>query len=105
MNYSKQTDQKWQEKWKRERLYKYVPESKKKKFYTMEMFPYPSGASLHLGHWFNFAPADSFSRYKSMQGYNVFHPMGFDAFGLPAENYAIKTGISPKVSTEKMLKL
>lgn len=101
MNYSKQTDQKWQEKWKRERLYKYVPESKKKKFYTMEMFPYPSGASLHLGHWFNFAPADSFSRYKSMQGYNVFHPMGFDAFGLPAENYAIKTGISPKVSTEK----
>lgn len=101
MNYSKQTDQKWQEKWKRERLYKYVPESKKKKFYTMEMFPYPSGASLHLGHWFNFAPADSFSRYKSMQGYNVFHPMGFDAFGLPAENYAIKTGISPKVSTAK----
>ena len=101
MNYSKQIDQKWQEKWKREGLYKYDPESKKKKFYTMEMFPYPSGASLHLGHWFNFAPADSFSRFKTMQGYNVFHPMGFDAFGLPAENYAIKTGISPKISTEK----
>ncbi len=60
MNYSKQIDQKWQEKWKEEGLYKYNHESKKEKFYTMEMFPYPSGASLHLGHWFNFAPADSF---------------------------------------------
>ncbi len=101
MNYSKAVDKKWQEKWKKDGLYKYNPESPKKKFYTMEMFPYPSGASLHLGHWFNFAPADSFSRFKQMCGYNVFHPMGFDAFGLPAENYAIKTGISPKISTEK----
>ena len=101
MNYSKQVDKKWQRKWKKEGLYKFNPESSKKKFYTMEMFPYPSGASLHLGHWFNFAPADSFARFKKMCGYNVFHPMGFDAFGLPAENYAIKTGIPPKVSTEK----
>lgn len=101
MNYSKQTDKKWQERWKNTGVYKYNPDSTKEKFYTMEMFPYPSGASLHLGHWFNFAPADSFARFKSMQGYDVFHPMGFDAFGLPAENYAIKTGISPKISTEK----
>ncbi len=101
MNYSKEIDKKWQKKWKEEGIYKYSHNSSKPKFYTMEMFPYPSGASLHLGHWFNFSPADSFARYKHMSGYNVFHPMGFDAFGLPAENYAIKTGISPKESTEK----
>ena len=101
MEYSKKIDQKWQQKWKEENLYKYNPESSKEKFYTMEMFSYPSGANLHLGHWFNFAPADSFARYKNMKGYNVFHPMGFDAFGLPAENYAIKTGIHPEDSTLK----
>lgn len=101
MNYSKEIDKKWQEKWKKENLYKYDPNSDKEKFYTMEMFSYPSGAKLHLGHWFNFAPADSFARFKKMQGYNVFHPMGFDAFGLPAENYAIKTGIHPEDSTKK----
>ena len=101
MNYSKEIDKKWQEKWKKEHVYKYNPDSKKEKFYTMEMFSYPSGAKLHLGHWFNFGPADSFARFKKMQGYNVFHPMGFDAFGLPAENYAIKTGIHPEDSTRK----
>ena len=101
MNYSKEIDKKWQKKWKEEGIYKYTHNSSKPKFYTMEMFPYPSGASLHLGHWFNFSPADSFARFKHMNGYNVFHPMGFDAFGLPAENYAIKTGIPPKASTEK----
>lgn len=101
MNYSKGTDKKWQEKWKEANIYKYNPDSKKEKFYTLEMFSYPSGARLHLGHWFNFAPADSFARLKKMQGYNVFHPMGFDAFGLPAENYAIKTGIHPEDSTKK----
>lgn len=101
MNYSKEIDKKWQEKWKKENLYKYNPNSEKEKFYTMEMFSYPSGANLHLGHWFNFAPSDSFARFKKMQGYNVFHPMGFDAFGLPAENYAIKTQIHPEDSTKK----
>ena len=104
MEYSKKIDQKWQEKWKKEELYKYDPNSKKEKFYALEMFSYPSGAKLHLGHWFNFGPADSFARFKSMQGYNVFHPMGFDAFGLPAENYAIKTGIHPEDSTKKNIK-
>ena len=65
------------------------------------MFSYPSGANLHVGHWFNFGPSDSYARFKRMQGYEVFQPMGFDAFGLPAENYAIKTGIHPKDSTYK----
>ncbi len=101
MNYSKKIDAKWQEKWKKENLYKYNPNGEGKKFYTMEMFSYPSGAKLHLGHWFNYAPSDSYARFKKMQGYNVFHPMGFDAFGLPAENYAIKTGIHPEDSTLK----
>ena len=76
-------------------------DDKKEKFYTLEMFSYPSGAKLHLGHWFNYGPSDTFARFKKMQGYNVFHPMGFDAFGLPAENYAIKTGIHPEDSTKK----
>ena len=99
MEYSKKIDQKWQKKWKENEVYKYNPEGKGKKLYTLEMFSYPSAAKLHLGHWFNYAPADSFARFKKMQGYNLFHPMGFDAFGLPAENYAIKTGIHPEDST------
>ena len=74
MKYSKEIDKKWQDKWREDGLYKYNPNSEKEKFYTMEMLPYPSGAKLHLGHWFNFAPADSFARFKKMQGYNVFHP-------------------------------
>ena len=101
MEYSKKIDAKWQKKWKEKEVYKYHINNKNKKFYTLEMFSYPSGAKLHLGHWFNYAPADSFARFKKMQGYNVFHPMGFDAFGLPAENYAIKTGIHPEESTLK----
>ena len=101
MEYSKNVDKKWQEKWDEKDVYKYNPEGKGEKYYTLEMFSYPSGAKLHLGHWFNYAPADTFARFKKMQGYNVFHPMGFDAFGLPAENYAIKTGIHPEDSTRK----
>ncbi len=101
MEYSKKTDAKWQKQWKEKNVYKYDMNSQKEKFYTLEMFSYPSGAKLHLGHWFNYAPSDSFARYKKMNGYNVFHPMGFDAFGLPAENYAIKTGIHPEESTLK----
>ena len=72
MKYSKEVDKKWQEEWKKKDLYKYDPDSKKEKIYTMEMFSYPSGAKLHLGHWFNFGPADSYARLKKMQGYNVF---------------------------------
>jgi len=101
MSYSKETDGKWQKKWAETGLYKYDPDAEGKKLYCLEMFSYPSGAKLHLGHWYNYSLTDSWSRMKRMQGYNVFHPMGFDSFGLPAENYAIKTGIHPKDSTLK----
>ena len=103
MIYSKKIEEKWQKKWKEEGLYKFDYNNGGEKFYALEMFSYPSGANLHLGHWFNFGPADSFARFKKMQGYNVFHPMGFDSFGLPAENYAIKTGVHPKDSTLKSI--
>ncbi|HYE84308.1 MAG TPA: leucine--tRNA ligase [Clostridia bacterium] len=99
MSYSKDIDRKWQKKWEETRLYKFNPQNVDKKLYCMEMFSYPSGANLHVGHWYNYGPSDSWARMKRMQGYEVFHPMGFDAFGLPAENYAIKTGIHPKDST------
>lgn len=94
-------ENKWQEKWAKDRLYSFDKSRLDKKYYMLEMFSYPSGAKLHVGHWYNFGPADSFARFKRMQGFNVFHPMGFDAFGLPAENYAIKTGIHPMDSTVK----
>lgn len=94
-------EKKWQQKWEDEKIYKFDKDSKKEKLYCLEMFSYPSGANLHMGHWWNYAVTDSWSRIKRMQGYNVFHPMGFDAFGLPAENYAIKTGIHPSVSTKQ----
>ncbi len=94
-------EKKWQAKWEKDNIYAFDETKKDKKYYVLEMFSYPSGAKLHAGHWFNFGPSDSFARFKRMQGYNVFEPMGFDAFGLPAENYAIKTGIHPKDSTLK----
>ncbi len=100
-NYSTKIDKKWQKIWEENETYKFNPENLDKKLYTLEMFSYPSGAQLHAGHWFNYGPTDSWARLKRMQGYNVFQPMGFDAFGLPAENYAIKTGIHPKDSTFK----
>ena len=98
MDYNR-IEEKWQKKWEETGLYKFDERSKKKKFYVLEMFSYPSGAKLHVGHWYNYGLTDSYARFKRMQGYNVFHPMGFDAFGLPAENYAIKTGIHPMDST------
>ena len=100
-NYGTSIDAKWQKIWEENDTYKFNPDNLDKKLYTLEMFSYPSGAKLHAGHWFNYAPVDSWARLKRMQGYNVFQPMGFDAFGLPAENYAIKTGIHPKDSTYK----
>ncbi len=100
-NYGTSIDEKWQKIWEENETYKFNPDNLDKKLYTLEMFSYPSGAKLHAGHWFNYAPVDSWARLKRMQGYNVFQPMGFDAFGLPAENYAIKTGIHPKDSTYK----
>ncbi len=104
MAYSTKTDAKWQKKWEETGLYRFDPEKTDKKLYCLEMFSYPSGANLHVGHWYNYGLTDSWARLKRMQGWNVFHPQGFDAFGLPAENYAIKTGIHPKDSTYKNIK-
>ena len=97
----KQIDRKWNDYWERNHCHSFHRQNADKKYYSLEMWPYPSGANLHLGHWFNFAPADTFARFKKMQGYELFHPMGFDAFGLPAENFAIKTGTHPKTNTLK----
>ncbi|WP_066891971.1 leucine--tRNA ligase [Clostridium nigeriense] len=99
--YGTSIDKKWQDKWEETNLYKFDPNKEGEKLYVLEMFSYPSGSQLHAGHWFNYGPVDSWARMKRMQGYNVFQPMGFDAFGLPAENFAIKTGIHPKDSTDK----
>ena len=96
-----QVEKKWQKIWADTGLYKFDRSRADKKWYVLEMFSYPSGAKLHAGHWYNYGPADSYARFKKMQGYEVFQPMGFDAFGLPAENYAIKTGIHPQDSTMK----
>jgi len=99
--YSKETDTKWQKIWHDTGIYKFDKSRVDRKFYLLEMFSYPSGANLHIGHWWNFGLSDSYGRFKRMQGYELFHPFGFDAFGLPAENYAIKTGTHPKDSTEQ----
>ncbi len=99
--YGKHTDEKWQKIWEDSGVFKFREDKDKEKLYVLEMFSYPSGSKLHAGHWFNYGPTDSWARMKKMQGYNVFQPMGFDAFGLPAENYAIKTGIHPMDSTLK----
>ena len=98
---AKRVEAKWQKKWEETGLYRFNKEDADNKLYCLEMFSYPSGAKLHVGHWYNYGPTDSWARFKRMQGYNVFHPMGFDAFGLPAENYAIKTGVHPQDSTFK----
>ncbi len=100
-SYSKLIDEKWQKIWEDTRLYKFNKNNVDKKLYCLEMFSYPSAAKLHVGHWYNYGPSDSWARFKKMQGYEVFQPMGFDAFGLPAENYAIKTGVHPQDSTLK----
>lgn len=100
MDYKK-IEQKWNDIWAKENVNSFKNNPKKKKYYTLEMFSYPSGANLHLGHWYNYGLTDSHARYMRMKGYDVFQPMGFDSFGLPAENYAIKTGIHPLDSTMK----
>ena len=94
-------ESKWQAKWEKSKQNHFNKKNADKKLYVLEMFSYPSAAKLHVGHWYNYGPTDSYARFKKMQGFEVFQPMGFDAFGLPAENYAIKTGIHPKDSTEQ----
>src|SRR3972149_2171332 len=92
---------KWRKFWEEKEIYKTDLSKTENKLYSLVMFIYPSGAKLHIGHWYNYGPNDSWARYKKLKGFNVFEPIGYDAFGLPAENYAIKTGIHPYDSTIK----
>lgn len=92
-------EKKWRNYWQSNDVYKTDLTDLEKKLYCLVMFIYPSGSKLHIGHWYNYGPTDSWARYKKLKGYNVFEPMGYDAFGLPAENYAIKTGVHPQDST------
>ena len=102
MEYSfREIEEKWQAYWKQNRTYKTEINPSRPKFYVLDMFPYPSGAGLHVGHPLGYIASDIFSRYKRLQGYNVLHPMGYDAYGLPAEQYAIQTGQHPAVTTSK----
>ena len=101
----KSVQKRWNEIWKNEKTFKFNPNDIENKEYILEMFSYPSGANLHIGHLFNFTIPDSYAKYKIMKGKNVFQPMGFDAFGLPAENYALKTGIHPRISTNTNMEI
>ena len=94
-------EQKWQQKWVDLKTYKVVEDKNKQKFYVLNMFPYPSGAGLHVGHPLGYIASDIYARYKRLKGFNVLNPMGYDAYGLPAEQYAIQTGQHPEVTTKK----
>ncbi len=96
-------EEKWRQKWKQAEVFKSTRTSQKKKFYVLEMFPYPSGTGLHMGHALNYSIGDTYARYKRMCGFEVFYPMGFDSFGLPAENAAIKSGEHPQLYTEQAI--
>ena len=94
-------EKKWQEYWKKNQTYRVTEDKNKPKYYVLDMFPYPSGAGLHVGHPLGYIASDIYSRYKRLKGFNVLHPMGYDAYGLPAEQYAIQTGQHPAITTDK----
>ena len=101
----KTIEKKWQRYWKKNKTFKAEINKDQKKYYALDMFPYPSGQGLHVGHPEGYTATDVVSRMKRMQGYNVLHPMGWDAFGLPAEQYALKTGHNPKGFTKTSITL
>ncbi|MGC9330289.1 MAG: leucine--tRNA ligase [Bacteroidales bacterium] len=97
-------EKKWQIIWQENQVYEVTEDCSKPKYYVLDMFPYPSGAGLHVGHPLGYIASDIYARYKRLKGFNVLHPMGFDAYGLPAEQYAIQTGTHPAITTEKNIK-
>ncbi|MFD2037716.1 leucine--tRNA ligase [Belliella marina] len=97
-------EKKWQKNWEQNQIFNAKVDTSKPKFYSLDMFPYPSGAGLHVGHPLGYIASDIITRYKRLQGYNVLHPMGYDSFGLPAEQYAIQTGQHPAITTEENIK-
>jgi len=100
----KEIEKKWQKYWTENKTYKVDVDADKPKFYVLDMFPYPSGAGLHVGHPLGYIASDIYSRYKTLKGFNVLHPMGYDAYGLPAEQYAIQTGQHPAITTDQNIK-
>lgn len=94
-------EKKWQERWETSQVFNAKIDPQRPKFYSLDMFPYPSGAGLHVGHPLGYIASDIVTRFKRLQGYNVLHPMGYDSFGLPAEQYAIQTGQHPAITTEQ----
>lgn len=105
MDYNpREIEQKWKNYWEEKGIYKVSNQSSKPKYYVLDMFPYPSGSGLHVGHPIGYIASDIFARYKRLNGFNVLHPMGYDSFGLPAEQYAIQTGIHPAISTEQNIR-
>ena len=102
MDYNfREIEKKWQKEWVDHQTYKVTEDPNRPKYYVLNMFPYPSGAGLHVGHPLGYIASDIYARYKRLNGFNVLNPMGYDAYGLPAEQYAIKTGQHPAITTEQ----